>query len=48
MINFQRPAFPDLINFCYKNWYTKLLYCFRSKVYMVMALETQEQVNKTT
>ena len=30
MINFQRPAFPDLTNFCNKHLYMKLLSQFRA------------------
>ena len=30
MINFQRPAFPDLNNFCNEHLYTKLLSQFRA------------------
>ena len=42
MIDFQRPAFPELNNFCNKHLYTKLLSQF-----IVTALETYEQANET-
>ena len=43
MINFRRPAFPDLTIFCYMR-----LYWLSSELYIATALETQEQANKTT
>ena len=42
MINFQLPAFPDMNNFCNKH-----LYMNNSELYIVTALETQEQANKS-
>ena len=42
MINFQRPAFPELNNFCNKHLYAKLLSQF-----IATALETYEQANET-
>ena len=50
MINFQRPTFPDLTNFCYKNFVYEAIILFQIKgeVNIVTAVETQEQVKKTT
>ena len=41
MINFQRPAFPDLNNFCNKYLYTKLLLSL-SALHIATALGTHE------
>ena len=45
MINFQRPAFQDLNNFCNKRFCIRS-YCLSSELYIIAtALETQEQAD---
>ena len=45
MINFQRPAFQDLNNFCNKRFCMRN-YCLSSELYIIAtALETQEQAD---
>ena len=45
MINFQRPAFQDLNNFCNKRFCIRS-YCLSSELHIIAtALETQEQAD---
>ena len=44
-MNLQNPAFPDLNN--YYNNINCSLTCLSTQLYIVTALETQEQANKT-